>query len=120
MTTAQLVQALLTLLGVLGASYLTYRASLRANRTQQLQAATAQQTADTARTKQLRDDLTAAEEEVTKLRRQVSVLTKEAEQAVADLVYLRRTIWRSGMTIERLREFVGPESPPAANGRYGG
>lgn len=101
----QLRNTLLTLLGTIVACYLTYRASVRATSVQQ-------QAADLTRSKQLREDLEKAEEEVTKLRRQVAVLTKEAESAVADLVYLRRTIWRDGMTIDRLREFVGPESPP--------
>jgi hypothetical protein len=100
---------LLTLLGTIAACYLTYRASTRATRVQQ-------QSADVLRTKQLREDLSAAEEEVVKLRRQVAVLTREAESAVADLVYLRRTIWRHGMTVERLRDMVGPESPPSPNG----
>lgn len=107
---AQLRNTLLTLIGTLVACYLTYRAATRA-------AAAQQQTVDLARTKQLREDLTAAEQEVTKLRRQVSVLTKEAEGAVADLVYLRRTIWRPGMTVERLRELVGPE-PTSPNGTH--
>lgn len=99
---------ILTLLGTVLACYLTYRASTRATRVNE-------NNADAARTKQLREDLTAAEEEVVKLRRQVAVLTKEAEGAVADLVYLRRTIWRPGMTVERLREFVGPEQMPPVN-----
>lgn len=107
----------LTILGTVLACYLTYRASLRATRVQQQVASATQQTADENRAKRMRDDLTAAEEEISKLRRQVVVLTREAEGCAADLVYLRRTIWRSGMTIERLREFVGPESPPASNGR---
>jgi small-conductance mechanosensitive channel len=105
-----------TILGTLLACYLTFRASTRATRVSQQQANIAQQAADEARAKRMRDDLEAAEGEVVKLRRQVAVLTKEAENTAADLIYLRRTIWRSGMTIERLREFVGPESPPQ-NGR---
>lgn len=120
MNESQLIQALLTLFGVLAASWLTYRASVRANRTQQLQAAVAASNADAARTRQLREDLTAAEEEVVKLRRQVAVLTREAEQAVADLQFLRRTIWRDGMTIRMLREYIGPEpaaAPPNGSGR---
>lgn len=86
-------------------SLLTFRSAGRATAVQA-------QNSDAARIKQLRDDLTAADEEVVKLRRQVNVLTKEAEATAADLVYLRRTIWRPGMTIERLREFVGPETQP--------
>lgn len=107
----------LSILVTLVACFLTYRAAIRATRVNQQQASIAQQAADEARAKRMRDDLTAAEEEITKLRRQVGVLTKEAESTAADLIYLRRTIWRSGMTIERLREFVGPESPPQLNGR---
>jgi cell division protein FtsB len=112
----QLVQALLTLVGVLAASYFTYRASIRANRTAQLTAIATQQNADEARMKRMREDLSAAEEECAKLRRQVAVLTREAEAAVAELQFLRRSIWRDGMTLERLREFVGQERPPSPNG----
>jgi small-conductance mechanosensitive channel len=104
--------AILTLLGTVIACFLTYRASTRATRVQQQGVDVQQQAADAARTKQLREDLTAAEGEVVKLRRQVAVLTREAESAVADLVYLRRTIWRPGMTVERLRDMVGPEGSP--------
>lgn len=68
--------------------------------------------ADAARTRQLREDLGAAEMEVRSLRRQVEVLTREVESTAADLIYLRRTIWRPGMTLERLRQYVGPELPP--------
>lgn len=96
---------ILTVVATLVACLLTYRASTRATRV-------SESNADASRTRQLREDLTAAEEEVVKLRRQVAVLTKEAEGAVADLVYLRRTIWRDGMTVDRLREFVGPEQVP--------
>lgn len=108
----QLRNTLLTLLGTFVACYLTYRASTRATAVQQQNALAQQQNADVGRTKQLREDLHAAEEEVKKLRREVAVLTREAEGAIADLVNVRRTIWRPGMTIDRLKEFVGPDAPP--------
>jgi uncharacterized coiled-coil DUF342 family protein len=52
------------------------------------------------------------------LRRQLTVVTREAEQLVAELKLYRRTAWREGMTIDRFREFIGPpETPTAVNGR---
>jgi hypothetical protein len=107
-----IVGALISSLAAIFCGLMVYRSSRRATDVQA-------QNTDATRTKQLREDLTAAESEVKKLRREVAVLTKEAEATAADLVYLRRTIWRPGMTIERLREFVGREVPPPANGREG-
>lgn len=96
---------LLTLVGTVLACILTYLASTRATRVQQANT-------ELAQTRQLREDLKAADDEVRKLRREVAVLSRETEQLAAELALLRRTIWRDGMTIARLRQFVGPEPQP--------
>lgn len=82
------------------------------NQAADVQQQVGERAADAARTRQLREDLKAADSEVRSLRRQVEVLVREVESTAADLVYLRRTIFRPGMTIERLRALVGPEAPP--------
>lgn len=110
---AQLRNTLITLLGTVIVCYYTYRASVRATRVQQL-------SVDEARTKRIREDLEAAEAEIVKLRRQVAVCSREVESATADLALLHGAIWRPGMTIERLRELVGPEeAPPNPASRLG-
>lgn len=76
--------------------------------------------------KELRQDTIDAREEVVQLRtevrelrRQLDVVTREADHWIAEHQSMRRHTWRPGMTIDRLRELIGPLDPPAAaaNGR---
>jgi chromosome condensin MukBEF ATPase and DNA-binding subunit MukB len=76
--------------------------------------------------KELRQDTIDAREEVVQLRtevrelrRQLDVVTREADHWIAEHQSMRRHAQRPGMTIERLRELIGPMDPPAAaaNGR---
>lgn len=106
---AAIVVALISGVVAMASASVGWRASVRATSAQQQ---VGERSADAARTKQLREDLTTAEMEVRMLRRQVEVMTREVESTAADLIYLRRTIWRPGMTLERLRQYVGPEVPP--------
>lgn len=98
------------------ACLLTYKAAIRGARATSQQASIAAQVADDNRARQLREDLESANRELSKLRRELAVLTREAESAVADLMHVQRMIWRDGMTIPRLREYLGPPPPPP-NGR---
>jgi uncharacterized coiled-coil DUF342 family protein len=102
--------------GVL-AAFLVYRASNRANSVNA-------RTADLAWARELRQDAHDAREEVDQLRnqvrelrRQLEAVTREADHWIAEHQSLRRHAWRPGMTIDRLRELIGPLDPPAtANG----
>lgn len=84
-----------------------------------------QQAANLAWVKELRQDASDARDEVEQLRgqvrelrRQLDAVTREADHWIAEHQSMRRHAWRPGMTIERLRELVGPIDPPAtANGR---
>lgn len=57
-----------------------------------------------------RREMDACQIQVTQLRRQLAVVTREAEHWVAEFRFIHRTVWRDGVTIERLREILGP--PP--------
>lgn len=103
--------------GVL-AALLVYRSSRRAN-------AVAQDQANLGWAKELRQDAMDAREEVEQLRtqvrelrRQLDAVTREADHWISEHQSMRRHVWRPGMTVERLRELIGPVDPPAtANGR---
>jgi hypothetical protein len=110
---AAVVVALISGVVAIASATVGWRASNRATSAQQQ---IGERAADAARTRQLREDLEAADVQVRTLRRQVEVLTREAEAMAADLAYLRRSIWRPGMTVERLRQLVGPEAPASDNG----
>lgn len=98
---------------------LVYRSSRRAN-------AVAEDQANLGWAKELRQDAADARSEVAQLRtevrelrRQLTAATREADYWVTEHQAMRRNTWRPGMTIERLRELIGPVEPPAAtaNGR---
>jgi peptidoglycan hydrolase CwlO-like protein len=101
------------------AALLVYRSSRRAN-------AVAEKQTDLAWARELRQDAHDAREEVEQLRgqvrelrRQLDVVTREADHWIAEHQAMRRHTWRPGMTIDRLRELIGPIDPPnaTANGR---
>lgn len=85
-----------------------------------------QQAANLGWVKEMRQDAADAREEVEQLRgqvrelrRQLDTVTREADHWIAEHQSMRRHAQRPGMTIERLRELIGPMDPPAAaaNGR---
>lgn len=113
-----IVVALIAGVPGLVAAYLVYRSSSRANDVNS-------RAAELGWVKELRQDALDArreveqlQEEVRRLRRQLDVVTREADHWIAEHQTARRNAWRPGMTIDRLRELIGPVDPPAtANGR---
>lgn len=113
-----IVVALIAGVPGLVAAFLVFRSSSRANDIND-------RAADLGWVKELRQDAHDAREEVDQLRqqvrelrRQLDAVTREADHWIAEHQTLRRQAWRPGMTIERLRELIGPFDPPAtANGR---
>lgn len=61
-----------------------------------------------------RRELDGCQVQVTQLRRQIAVVTREAEHWVNEYQFIHRTVWRPGVTVERLREMLGP--PPDESG----
>lgn len=57
-----------------------------------------------------RREMDACQIQVTQLRRQLAVVTREAEHWISEFQFVHRTIWRPGMTLDRVRELMGP--PP--------
>lgn len=111
--------ALIAGLPGLVASFLVYRSSGRATDVNA-------RATELGWAKELREDAHDAREEVEQLRsqvrelrRQLDAVTREADHWIAEHQSMRRHVWRSGMTVERLRELIGPLDPPAAtaNGR---
>lgn len=96
------------------AAYLVYRSSSRATDVNQ-------QAANLGLVKELRQDAIDAREEVDQLRnqvrdlrRQLEAVTREADYWINEHQAMRRHTWRPGMTLDRLRELIGPVDPPAA------
>lgn len=110
--------ALIALGGTLITGYFTFRASSRANDVNQ-------QAANLGWVKELRQDAIDArkeivqlQDEVRRLHRQLDIVTREADHWITEHQTIRRQAWRPGMTIDRLRDLIGPIEPPAtANGR---
>lgn len=63
-----------------------------------------------------REEVKELREEVRTVRRQLDVVTREADHWIAAYQLVHRTAWRTGMTLDRVRELLGPEAP-TANGR---
>lgn len=112
MDTATVV-ALTALGGTIISAALTFRSSGRATDVNQ-------QAANLAWVKELRQDANDAREEVAELRgqvrelkRQLDLVTREADHWIAEHQTMRRHAHRPGMTIDRLRELIGPVEPPA-------
>lgn len=66
-----------------------------------------------------RDEVEQLRTQVRELRRQLDAVTREADHWIAEHQTMRKHTWRPGMTIDRLRELIGPIDPPTAtaNGR---
>lgn len=114
-----IVVALIAGVPGLVAAYLVYRSSGRATDVNA-------RAAELGWVKELRQDTIDAREEVDQLRnqvrdlrRQLEAVTREADYWINEHQSMRRHVWRPGMTVERLRELIGPIDPPAAaaNGR---
>lgn len=106
---------ILVALIALGASaitaFFTWRASGRATEVNE-------RSAELAWVKEIRQDALDARKEVEALQaqlrtvsRQMEAMQKEAEYWIAQYQLAHRTAWRPGMTMERLRDFLGPEAP---------
>lgn len=68
--------------------------------------------------KDAREDVEALQEQVRSLSRQLAVVTREAEHWIAQYQFVHRTAWRPGITLEQLRQILGPDAPQAtSNGR---
>lgn len=114
-----IVVALIAGVPGLVAAFLVYRSSRRAN-------SVAEDQANLGWARELRQDAADARSEVgllrtevRELRRQLEAATREADYWVTEHQAMRRNTWRPGMTIDRLREMIGPIDPPTAtaNGR---
>ena len=106
--------AVIALAGTVITALFAWRSSSRATDVNQ-------QAANLAWVKELRQDASDAREEVEQLRgqvrelrRQLDAVTREADHWIAEHQAMRRHAWRPGMTIDRLRELIGPMDPPAA------
>lgn len=96
------------------AAFFAWRSSSRANDVNQA-------AANLGWVKELRQDAADARREVQQLRdeirqvrRELAVAQGEADHWNAEHQTMRRNVWRPGMTVERLRELIGPIDPPAA------
>lgn len=83
--------------------------------------------ADLEWVKAIKTDASDARKEVEQLQvqlrqvsRQMEAVQREAEYWIAQYQVVHRTAWREGMTLARLRQFLGPDAPPtpaaSANG----
>lgn len=78
------------------------------------------QAADLEWVKEIKQDAVEARKEVgelrtevRELRRQMAVVTRETDYWISQHQLVHRAVWRPGMTLERLRELIGPEPPTA-------
>lgn len=119
-----LAVALLALAGTVVSAVLMYRASTRATAAQERASEQTNDVSERANdlqwVKELRDERQHLASEVEQLRatvatlrRELGVVTREAEHLIQEIQLFRRTAWRDGMTIERYREFIGPPPAPA-------
>lgn len=58
-----------------------------------------------------RKEMENCQQQVRDLSRQLTVVTREAEHWIAEYQFVHRTLWRNGISIERLRELLGPPPP---------
>lgn len=106
-----IVVALIALAATAVTAFFTWRASTRANNVND-------RATDLAWAKEIRQDAIDARKEVDALQsqirtasRQMDAMQKEAEYWITQYQLVHRTAWRPGMTLDRLREFLGPDAP---------
>lgn len=119
---AAIIIAIVTGIPGLIAAILVFRQSGRANNTQDKQGELAWVKELRADAIDTRKEMEAAQEQVRTLRRQLDVVTREADHWIHEYQFFHRTVWRDGISVERLRELLGPPPPeppaptPGANG----
>lgn len=103
-----IVVALISLGVAVVTGFFTWRTSGRAN----------DRNADLNWAREIRQDAIDARKEVEALQakvqtlsRQVEAMQRETEYWIGQYQLAHRTAWRQGMTLDRLREFLGPEAP---------
>jgi hypothetical protein len=108
------IVALIALGGTVVTAFFTFRSSSRATDVNS-------RAAELGWVKELRQDAADARSEVAQLRtevrqlrRQLELAQREADHWLTEHQAVRRHAHRPGMTIDRLRELIGPEPPPAA------
>lgn len=106
-----IVVALIALGASAVTAFFTWRASGRATNVNE-------RTAELAWVKEIRQDaiearkdVEAMQAKVQNLSRQLDTITREAEYWMSQYQLVHRTAWRNGMTLERVRQFLGPEPP---------
>lgn len=111
------VVALIALAGSIVTAVFVWRASGRATDVNE-------QAANLGWVKELRQDaidtrkeVEQLQEEVRRLRRQLDIVTREADHWIAEHQNMRRHAFRHGMTIGRLRELWGTEPPASSAAR---
>lgn len=97
------------------AALLVFRSSRKANAISQEQANLGWAKAIQQDASDARKEVAQLRDEVRELRRQLEVATREADHWIAEHQTMRRHVWRPGMTVERLRELIGPAEPPRAS-----
>ncbi len=100
--------AVIAMAGTAITGFFTWRTSGRAN----------DRNADLGWAREIRQDAIDARKEVEALQakvqtlsRQVDTMQREAEYWIGQYQLVHRTAHRPGMTLDRLREFLGPEAP---------
>lgn len=103
--------ALLAVVASAITAFFTWRSSKRATDVND-------RSTDLAWAKEIRQDAIDARKEVDALQsqlrtvsRQMEAMQKEAEYWITQYQLVHRTAWRPGMTLDRLRDFLGPEAP---------
>jgi hypothetical protein len=59
-----------------------------------------------------RHELEALRKQVRTLSNQMDAMARETDYWISQYQLVHRTAWRDGMTLARLRQFIGPDAPP--------
>jgi hypothetical protein len=116
---ASIIVALIALGGMMVTGFFTWRSSGRATDVNE-------QAGNLGWAKEIREDaidarkqVEALQDKVRTLSRQIDTMQRETEYWIGQYQLVHRTAWRPGMTLDRLRQFIGPDAPPspaASNG----
>lgn len=109
---ASIIVALIALGGMVVTGFFTWRSSGRATEV-------TERSTDLEWAKTIKQDAIEAHKQVEALQvqlrtvsRQMEAVQREAEYWIGQYQLVHRTAWRSGMTLDRLRQFIGPDAPP--------